>query len=284
MLHRIRTVVIPAAGRGTRLLPLTRSTPKELLAVYDSPVLQFALDEAASLGAERVVIVSSPTKGTIEAYVNASRAGRCNLRIEGGGQLQLATLPKAMPHEVEVIFAFQTVALGLGHAILCARDHMLDGYFGVILPDDLILGVQCLPEMARHFVSGHMIAAMDVPMEKTSSYGMFVPSGDLSLKCVPVSGLIEKPRAVDTPSRLAAVGRYILDPKIFETLSNTPPGAGNEIQLTDAISQDAETVNLTACRFSGARFDCGNMDGLLEAAVARRAMLGGKVRALEAAE
>jgi len=227
MLHRIPTVVIPAAGRGTRLLSLTRSTPKELLPVYDSPVLQFALDEAAAVGAERAVIVSSPAKATIEAYVNASLAGGRSLRTDGDGRLQGAAQPKAMLHAMEIVFmeivfAFQTAALGLGHAILCARDHMLDGYFGVILPDDLILGVQCLPEMVRKFVSGHMITAMEVPAEKTSSSGMFVPSGDPSLKCVPVSGLVEKPRSADAPSRLTAVGRYILDPAIFETLSNTP--------------------------------------------------------------
>ncbi len=265
MARRINSIVVPAAGLGTRLLPATRVTAKELLPVYDSPMLQFALDEAAATGAARVIIVISPGKLAIRDYVLAGHSAPS--RIADQSNFQRADA-------VEVVFAYQNKQLGLGHAIACARALMLPGPFGVILPDDVILGSLCLPEMARAYTNGHMVAAMEVPAAETVRYGMFRELGAADGRRVAASGMVEKPKAGAAPSRLAAVGRYILDPSILATLDHIHVGAGGEVQLTDAINADAERLPLTAFRFSGRRFDCGCLDGLLEAAIARKAQLG----------
>ena len=169
------------------------------------------------------------------------------------------------------MFAYQNKPLGLGHAISCARPYVLPGPFGVILPDDVILGAPCLAQMARAYKSGHMVAAMQVPAADTSRYGIFRELGDCEGRQVAASGMVEKPNPGTEPSRFAAVGRYILDPSVFTTLERTRVGAGGEMQLTDAINADAERLPLTAFRFSGRRFDCGCLDGLLEAGNARQA-------------
>lgn len=264
MARRINTIVIPAAGLGTRLLPATRVTAKELLPVYDTPMLQFAIDEAVATGAERVIVVINAGKLAIRDYL-VSR----DVRTSSGVDLT----EDASPEAVEFIFAYQNQPLGLGHAILCARPFMAPGPFGVILPDDVILGESCLPEMARAYTGGHMVAAMEVAAEDARRYGIFRLLGAAQGRRISVSGMIEKPAAGTEPSRLAAVGRYILDPSIFATLDRTRRGAGGEVQLTDAISLDADHLALTAFRFSGRRFDCGCLDGLLEAANVRQAHL-----------
>ncbi len=270
MARRINTIVIPAAGQGTRLLPATRVTAKEMLPVYDTPMLQFALDEAAAAGAARVIIVISPDKSAIRDYVLAQDPHPFKPADISG---------LARSHAVEVVFACQQTAAGLGHAIACARALMLPGPFGVILPDDVIFGAPCLPEMARAYTTGHMVAAMDVPAAEACRYGMFrklanAEGTSTASNRVAASGMVEKPQAGCEPSLLAAVGRYILDPSIFATLDRIRAGAGGEKQLTDAINADAERLPLTAFRFSGRRYDCGNFDGLLEAAMARQAQLG----------
>ncbi len=262
MVRRINTIVIPAAGRGTRLMAATRVTAKELLPVYDTPMLQFAMDEAVATGAARVVIVISPDKLSIRDYLAMTDAQAAR----GAHQ---SSLPVA--GAVEVVFAFQNKALGLGHAIACARPLMMPGPFGVILPDDVILGVPCLPQMSRAYSGGHMVAAMQVPAADTSRYGIFRELGDPEGRLVAASGMVEKPSPGTEPSRLAAVGRYILDPSVFATLERTRAGAGGEMQLTDAINADAERLPLSAFRFSGRRYDCGCLDGLLEAGIARQA-------------
>jgi UTP--glucose-1-phosphate uridylyltransferase len=255
----IKTVIIPAAGLGTRLLPATRVTAKELLPVYDRVVLDFAIDEAVGLGAERIVIVISTAKIAIQAYLadrsegNASRSGDAR-RI---GQ--------------EIIYIFQDSPLGLGHAVHCCKDVMLPGPFAVLLPDDIVMGANCLAEMAMHYTAGHMIAAMQVKPEDASQYGIFRLGGLPKENCLPVSGMVEKPALGTAPSSFAAVGRYILDPMIFDVLEHTPTGKGGEVQLTDAISLSGRAVPVVAFRFSGTRHDCGNHDGLLGASVARKA-------------
>lgn len=279
MTQQIRSVVIPAAGQGTRLLPATKTTPKELLNVYDRPALQFAIDEAVALGAERVVIVIHPDKDAIRAYLAPNPAYVATLRASGKAELGLALSEVDVPAHLTIRFAEQARPMGLGDAILCARDHVLPGPVGVILPDDLILGTACLPEMAAHYGQGHMIAAMEVRADQTHHYGIFRTSGLSVGRIVPVSGMIEKPAAGQAPSRLAAVGRYILDPSIFATLGSVTRGIGGEVQLTDAIARDAATVPLCAYRFSGTRYDCGTHDGLLDAAIARQAQVRAQVRA-----
>ena len=264
MARTLDTIVIPAAGQGTRLQRTTRVTAKEMLPVYDAPMLQFAMDEAAATGAKRVVIVISANKLAIRDYLAPRDA---------------TTRPQSDPQALqksgglEVIFAYQDAPLGLGHAIFCAEPHMLPGPFGVILPDDVIFGVPCLAEMADAYPGGHMVAAMTVPVEETSRYGIFRQFDGTTGSLIAVSGMVEKPELGTAPSRLAAVGRYILDPSIFGTLDQTKIGVGGEMQLTDAINTDARRLPLTAFRFSGRRFDCGNLDGLLEAANARQAQL-----------
>lgn len=270
MSHHIASVVIPAAGRGTRLLPATKTTPKELLNIYDRPALQFAIDEAIALGVARIVLVIHPDKSGIRHYLTPDRAYTATLRAGGKAALAAALSDIEVPEHVEIVYAEQPEPLGLGHAVLCAQHLTLPGPFGVILPDDLILGTACLPEMAQHYTGGHMIAAMQVPREDTASYGIFTITREVLGRTIPVSGMVEKPGPDRAPSLLAAVGRYILDPRIFATLRQIPHGAGGEIQLTDAIAQDARDTALFAYRFSGTRYDCGNHDGLLDAAMARK--------------
>ena len=284
MSQRIRTVVIPAAGQGTRLLPLTKATPKELLPVYDKPVLQFALDEAVEVGAERIVIVIHPSKSVIREYLMPNHEYIEALQDKGKHDLAAALSELHLPKGVEAVFSMQTEALGLGHAILCARGQILPGPFGVILPDDVILGPPCLAQMAAQYQTGHMVAAIDVPALDTFRYGIFQPTGSSLGQCVPASGMVEKPKPGTAPSRLAAVGRYLLDPQILTTLERTPKGAGGEIQLTDAIALDAERHALTAFRFTGMRYDCGSHDGLVEAAVARQIAVKRSLTTLTAAQ
>lgn len=272
-MNKIRTVLIPAAGQGTRLLPATKATPKELLAVYDRPVLQFVLDEAIAARAERVVIVTHPSKAAIRSYMEPDNTYTDRLRSCGKNDIADALCALTLPPSVEVVFVTQSQPLGLGHAILCCRDQVLPGPIAVILPDDLIMGESCLAEMTAAYAGGHMIAAMDVSEAETQRYGIFRLKNSGHGRSVPVSGMVEKPLVGQAPSRLAAVGRYILDPVIFPTLAATQPGAGNELQLTDAIAHDAGSVALTAFRFSGRRFDCGSHDGLLEAGLARQAVV-----------
>lgn len=273
MASRIKSVVIPAAGKGTRLLPATKSTPKELLNIYDRPALQFAIDEAIDLGVERIVVVIHPDKQAIREYLKPDPAYIRALTASGKAGLGAVLAEIAVPERIEIVFATQEQPLGLGHAVLCAGGLTLPGPFGVLLPDDLIMGQPCLSEMAQNYSHGHMVAAMEVSPAETASYGIFSISGRSIGRCVPVSGMVEKPKAGHAPSRLAAVGRYILDPRILDTLRDVPRGAGNEIQLTDAIARDAERISLTAFRFSGTRYDCGNHEGLMDAALARQSVV-----------
>lgn len=266
----LRTIIIPAAGLGTRLLPATKVVPKELLNVYDRPVLQFAMDEAIDAGAERIIVVIHPDKLAICEYLKPDEDYIGRLSACGKTMLGAALASVQVPESVDLVFAYQNSPLGLGHAISCSSALVLPGPVGVILPDDVIMGAACLTEMAEDYVGGHMVAAMSVPVQDASRYGMFRVLGALNGRSVAASGMVEKPKAGTEPSLLAAVGRYILDPVIFSTLLGIPRGAGGEIQLTDAIAADAARISLTAFRFSGQRFDCGSHDGLMEAGLARQ--------------
>jgi UTP--glucose-1-phosphate uridylyltransferase len=265
----IRTVIIPAAGRGTRLLPATKVTPKELLPVYDRLVLDFAIDEAVSLGADRIIIVISTAKLSIQTYLDDRKLRGC-----AGKFASPAALQRVGP---EIIYVFQDIPRGLGHAVLCCKDVMLPGPFAVLLPDDMIAGPNCLVEMAARYSAGHMVAAMQVKPEHASQYGIFRLSGPPDGDCVPVSGMVEKPSDCEMPSSLAAVGRYVLDPMIFDVLDRTPNGRGGELQLTDAINISARATQVLAFKFRGTRHDCGNHDGLLGASLARQAAVRAKL-------
>ncbi len=265
----VRTAIFPVAGLGTRFLPATKSTPKELLPVIDTPLIQFAIDEAREAGVERMVFVNHPSKGAIERYVRADDELCATLRSRGKESLARGLERAALDDdEHDVRFVMQDEQLGLGHAVACAADHVLPGPVAVILPDDLIVGPRgCLAEMIAAYDparAGHLVAVMDVPRERTSDCGVLdirARQGRLAF----ASAMVEKPEPQRAPSTTAVVGRYILDPCIFDALRQT--GAGGEIQLTDAMARCIAQVGLAGFHFSGTRFDCGSKLGMMEAAL-----------------
>ena len=269
----VRTVVLPVAGMGTRMLPATRSVPKELLPVYDTPMIQFAIDEAVAAGAERIVLVTHPSKTELDEYVKRPVTLERSLR-ERGKTAELAELCRVtLDDRVEVVTVTQEEQRGLGHAVLMARDVTGGDPFGVILPDDLLLGGTCLGAMAEAYHAApdcrSLIGAMAVPPAQVSRYGIFsfAEMGSRDGTILPARGLVEKPDPADAPSDMAAIGRYILPHEIFEELARTRPGQGAEIQLTDAI--DA-LGGLAAFPITEPRFDCGSKEGLFEASRAVR--------------
>lgn len=274
MTSSLTTVIIPAAGLGTRLLPVTKSTPKELLPIYDRPAIQFSLDEAVAAGARHIIVVVGPEKGALRDYLGVNET--LAVALERKGKRALSDLLRATgaPSGVKVTIVEQPVAKGLGDAVHLCAPYLSNAPFGVILPDDVIFGPAALDQMAQAYRGGHMVAAQMVKAEDVSGYGIFRPHSAQpnfpDRGAIRVAGMVEKPSLADAPSRAAAVGRYILDPAILGRLALTRPGAGGEIQLTDAISADAPFLPLTAFLFDGRRFDCGTHDGLLAASIMRR--------------
>lgn len=277
MTQCIKTAIFPVAGLGTRLLPATKSLPKELLPVYDRPLIQLAVDEALDAGIRHMVFVTHPAKSAIEHYLRHD-PGLTDHLTEKGERHLAERIEGLLPHEtVDIAFVNQDEPLGLGHAILCARDAVQDGPVAVILPDDLILAPQlALAQMTHGYepgLAGHMVAALQVAGNETARYGIFDAEMPAPGRSVRVEGFVEKPDPADAPSTLAAIGRYILDPSIFDALARTQPGAGGEIQLTDAIAAGIDRPGVCAFRVSGARFDCGSHEGLHAAGVALRDQL-----------
>ncbi len=268
---KVRTAIFPVAGLGTRFLPATKATPKELLPVIDKPLIQFAIDEARASGIERLVFVNHPSKPAIERYVCEDVKLVEHLRKNGKVSQAIELEKNALrAPEDDVIFVTQDQQLGLGHAVLCAAEHVLPGPVAVVLPDDLILGHEpCLAEIIEAYrttSAGHMVATMTVPPQETSRYGVLSIIGKKE-NVLYADAIVEKPAPEDAPSCKAVVGRYVLDPQIFETLRSQTPGAGGEIQLTDAIARDIGPIGLAGLRFSGQRFDCGSKSGMLEATI-----------------
>ena len=264
----VRTAIFPVAGMGTRFLPATKATPKELLPVIDRPLIQFAIDEARAAGIERMVFVNHPSKTTIRDYVLRNGALSALLRERGDDSKADMLESMALDQDDEAIFAEQAEPLGLGHAVLCARPHVLAGPVAVILPDDLIVGGKgCLGEMIEAYEkteAGHLVAVMRVQPEEVSRYGVLSVTGrDGMLEHA--DGMVEKPSPAEAPSQTAVVGRYVLDSSIFDALATQAPGAGGEIQLTDAIARGIDRVGLAGFHFSGQRFDCGSKEGMLAA-------------------
>ena len=254
MTRDVRTAIFPVAGKGSRMMPATRAVPKELLPVLDRPLIDFAIDEARDAGIERLVIVSHPEKEAIARHIKAD-------------------LPKAKNGEpLDVVFASQPEQLGLGHAVLSARDHVLPGPVAVILPDDLIIGahstVGAMIAAYRQTGIGHIVATMPVPIKEVSRYGILNVTQNSSPLLI-ADNVVEKPTRDAAPSRAAVVGRYVLDAAVFDALSVTAPGANGEIQLTDAIDATAREVGLAGFMFDGLRFDCGSKCGLLAATLFR---------------
>ncbi|MPY80531.1 MAG: NTP transferase domain-containing protein [Actinophytocola sp.] len=266
----IRTAIVPAAGLGTRFLPTTKAVPKELLPVVDTPGIELVAAEAASAGAERLVIVTSPAKQSVVDYFESAPALEDTLARKGKDTL-LAKVRRA-PGLLDVEVAIQQEALGLGHAVACAQPNLTedDEAVAVLLPDDLILPTGVLERMAkvRAEHGGSVLCAFDVPKGDISAYGVFDVSDTSDVDVKRVHGMVEKPAPEDAPSTFAAAGRYLLDRAIFDALGRITPGAGGELQLTDAVGlliEEGHPVHVVVHR--GGRHDLGNPGGFLRAAI-----------------
>ncbi|MFE0499432.1 UTP--glucose-1-phosphate uridylyltransferase GalU [Lysobacter soli] len=269
MSARIRKAVFPVAGLGTRFLPATKTVPKEMLPIIDRPLIQYAVDEAIEAGCDTLVFVTNRYKHAVADYFD--KAYELEQKLERSGKTeQLELVRNVLPEGVRAVFVTQAEALGLGHAVLCAKAVIGDEPFAVLLPDDLIWnrGPGALKQMAdaAEASGASVIAVQDVPREQTASYGI-VATESFDKRQGRIRAIVEKPKPEDAPSNLAVVGRYVLNPRIFSLLESTTPGAGGEIQLTDAIAALLEEEAVNAYRFQGTRFDCGTHIGLIEATI-----------------
>ena len=270
MAHRkIRKAVLPVAGFGTRVLPATKSLPKEMLPIFDRPAVHWVVDEAVEAGIEHFVFVTGRNKSAIEDYFDRAYELEDTLRRAGKTDA-LKMLENMLPDAGTKSFVRQQSPLGLGHAVWCARDIIGDEPFAVLLPDVLIQAEpSCLKQMIDAYseVGGNMIAVDRVPMDKVSSYGVIAhdtASGNISK----VTDMVEKPSRETAPSNLKITGRYILQPQIFDALGKQKRGAGGEIQLTDAMRTLMKTQDFHALEFEGDDFDCGSREGYVEAFLA----------------
>ena len=269
MAARIRKAVFPVAGLGTRFLPATKTVPKEMLPIVDRPLIQYAVDEAIEAGCDTLIFVTNRYKHAVADYFD--KAYELEQKLERSGKFeQLELVRNVLPEGVRAVFVTQAEALGLGHAVLCAKPVVGDEPFAVVLPDDLIWnrGPGALRQMADAAESSgaSVIAVQDVPREQTGSYGI-VATDNFAGRQGRIRAIVEKPAPEVAPSNLAVVGRYVLNPRIFSLLENTTPGAGGEIQLTDAIAALLAEDTVNAYRFQGTRSDCGTHLGLIEATI-----------------
>ena len=269
MSFRIRKAVFPVAGLGTRFLPATKTVPKEMLPVIDRPLIQYAVDEAIEAGCDTMVFVTNRYKHSVADYFD--KAYELEQKLEKSGKHELLSLIRdVLPPKVRAVFVTQAEALGLGHAVLCARPVVGNEPFAVLLADDLIWnrGPGALKQMVElaEKERASVIAVQDVPREQTGSYGI-VATESFHDGYGAISAIVEKPAPDTAPSTLAVVGRYVLDGRIFELLEQTQAGAGGEIQLTDGIAALLREQPTLAYRFQGRRFDCGTRIGLVEATI-----------------
>lgn len=263
---KVRKAVLPVAGQGTRVLPATKAIPKELLPVVDQPALQYVVDEALEAGIEHFVFVTGRGKGAIEDHFDRSYELEDSLRKKNKTAILSKLEEKLLPAGA-ASFVRQQSPLGLGHAVWCARDIIGREPFAVLLPDVLVKGApSCLAQMTEAFdrVGGNMIAVDPVPEERVSSYGVIAPKSRDG-RLIAMTGMVEKPPREEAPSNLAITGRYILQPEVFDLLEDQGPGAGNEIQLTDAMARLMEIQDFYAYEFEGQPFDCGSKLGYFEA-------------------
>ena len=268
--RKVSKAIFPVAGLGTRFLPATKSVPKEIMTLIDRPLIQYAIDEAREAGIEEFIFVTSRGKGALEDYFDEAPALAASLREKGKTDL-LNVLEATNMDSGAIAYVRQTRALGLGHAVWCARRLVGDEPFAVILPDDVIQGEPgCLKQMidAYQDTGGNMVAAMEVSEDQTSAYGIIDVKDDMG-QMVSVKSMVEKPKPGTAPSKLAVIGRYILSPNVLTSLDGAASGAGGEIQLTDAIStQIRELDDVYGFRFAGQRYDCGSKAGFLQATIA----------------
>ncbi len=278
---KIRKAVFPVGGLGTRFLPATKAIPKEMLPVVDKPLIQYAVDEAREAGIEQMIFVTGRGKSAIEDHFDISYELETTM-TERGKSLDAIASTRFQPGEVA--YVRQQEAIGLGHAVWCARHLIGDEPFAIFLPDELMVGTPgCMKAMvdAYEHVGGNIVCGYEVPADQTDKYGIITP-GRVDGPLVEVTGLVEKPKLGTAPSNLMIPGRYILQPEVMRVLEGQARGAGNEIQLTDAMAQMIGTQPFHAYKFGGQRFDCGDKAGFITANIAlavAREDIGATVRA-----
>ncbi|MDF3606920.1 UTP--glucose-1-phosphate uridylyltransferase [Paracoccus sp. DMF-8] len=269
MTRKVTKAIFPVAGLGTRFLPATKSIPKEIMTLVDRPLIQYAIDEAREAGITEFIFVTSRGKGALEDYFDHAHELESSLKKSGKTEL-LDILRGTNMDSGAIAYVRQHKALGLGHAVWCARRLLGDEPVAVILTDDVIMGEPpCLQQMVEAYkeTGGTMVATMEVPIEKTKAYGVLDIAEDMGA-IVRAKGMVEKPKE-NPPSNLAVIGRYILAPTVMDNLNKLKQGAGGEIQLTDAIADEIdEGRGVYGLRFRGQRFDCGSKAGFLQATVA----------------
>ena len=270
MKRKVTKAIFPVAGLGTRFLPATKSIPKEIMTLVDRPLIQYAIDEARAAGIREFIFVTAKGKGALEDYFDGAPELEKALRKKGKSDL-LKELRATDMDSGAIAYIRQREALGLGHAVWCARRLISNEPFAVLLPDDVISSEKpCLQQMVEQYAEtgGNMVAAMEVKPEEVSSYGI-LSVAKTSGQLLTVDDMAEKPTQEEAPSRCAAIGRYILEPAIMNRLRDLKQGNGNEIQLTDAIAQEArDGGNVYGYSFEGQRYDCGSKAGYLKATVA----------------
>ena len=282
-MKKLRKAVLPVAGLGTRFLPATKAMAKEMLPVVDKPLIQYAIEEARAAGIEQFCLVSGRGKTALIDHFDVAYELEATLRERGKHDL-IAMLDAMKVQPGSITTVRQQVPLGLGHAIWCARAFIGDDPFAILLPDDLVLSeTPCLKQLADAYAEtgGNVVAVTEVPPEQTNRYGILKVGADDG-RLVEVTGLVEKPKPADAPSNLSIIGRYVLMPEVLGCLSQMERGAGNEVQLTDAMAKLIGHGPFHGLRYEGRRFDCGDKIGFLEAQIAfalKRPELADAVRA-----
>jgi UTP--glucose-1-phosphate uridylyltransferase len=269
--NTIRKAVFPVAGLGTRFLPATKASPKEMLPVVDKPLIQYAVEEAADAGITEMIFITGRGKRSIEDHFDKAYELEAELQARGK-QALLEAVKDAVPKGINCVYIRQAEPLGLGHAVLCARSVVGDEPFAVVLADDLMRAArsgrgvlaQMVEQYGMHRAS--VLAVQQVERSETASYGI-VSSTPWGERTERINGIVEKPRPEAAPSTLAVVGRYVLSPLVFQHLAHIEPGAGGELQLTDALARLIRDEPVLAYRFDGTRFDCGSKMGYLQATV-----------------
>jgi UTP--glucose-1-phosphate uridylyltransferase len=269
MSNTVRKAVFPAGGLGTRFLPATKVIPKEMLALVDKPIIQYGVEEAIASGIEHIIIVTGRGKGTIEDHFDHSF--ELDATLEARGKTELLAVSRGVSALARISYVRQKEPLGLGHAVLCAKELVGNQPFAVILPDDVIdADPPCLKQMIDVFNERHgsVLATMTIDGPGISAYGVLAGSPDpVNPRIYNCTGMVEKPKLEDAPSQQAIIGRYVLTPRVFELLEQTKPGAGGEIQLTDGILALVEEQKVFGYTFEGKRFDAGDKFGMLQATV-----------------
>lgn len=271
MTDTVNLAVFPVAGFGTRFLPATKSTPKEMLPIVDKPLIQYAVEEAYDAGIRNMVFVTGRNKWSITEHYDIAYELENELNLRGKKEF-IEVVSRIKPKDMSVMFIRQEMAMGLGHAVLCAEPIVRNRPCAILLADDLITnpnGRPVMKQMVELFEKHQqgIIGVQAVPHEHTHRYGIITEGAKLDDRTSTIEGIVEKPKAEEAPSNLAAIGRYILPGQIMSILKNTTPGAGGEIQLTDAIQKMIKEKILLAYRFEGKRYDCGDKLGYLEANV-----------------